>query len=99
MPKIASRDENDLVDESPPGIGHNSIRGQDLEKICSELEAIAEQKKNLAEAQKDIMTVAKSKGFQPVHIREGMKLRAMNFEKRAAFLSEREAYLHALGLV
>lgn len=99
MAKSKARDEDDLVDEGPAPMGHNSIHSTDLEKICSELEAIFEQKKNLSEAQADIMSVAKSKGFKIVHIRDGLKLRAMNLEKRQEFLEDRDMYLHALGLV
>lgn len=98
MPKIKPVDEDDLVDETP-AIGHNSIHAETLEKICSELEAVDEQKARLSEARVDIMTVAKSKGFKAIHIREALKLRAMDAEKREEFLHERDTYLNALRLV
>jgi uncharacterized protein (UPF0335 family) len=91
--------ESDLVDETPAPRGHNSIHSESLKKICSELEAIAEQKKILSAAQSDIMQIAKQKGFKGAHIREALKLRAMGIEKREEFLQERDAYFHALGLV
>ena len=100
MPKTKSVDEDDLVDETP-AVGHNSLAGNkgELLKIVSELQALDEQAATIAEARADIMTVAKSKGFNSKHIREGLKLLKMEPDKRQQFLEERDLYLHALGLV
>lgn len=100
--KNSPRPESDLIDEGEAaGVGHNSLVGNkaDLLKIVSELQALDDQAAVIREARADIMVVAKSKGFNSKHIREGLKLLKMEPEKREQFLEERDLYLHALGLV
>lgn len=94
--------EDDLVDETPtPGIGHNSTTGskEELEKIIDNLEQINTEKKIAADNFSAAMSYAKSKGFDPVQIREALKLRAMDKEKREEFLHNRDLYLATLGIV
>lgn len=95
------KNEDDLVDERSPGAGHNSmtVPAEELIKICEALEQINEEKKAAADNFKAAMDVAKSKGFDAKHIREALKLRAMDKDKRDEFLQIRDLYLTALDIV
>lgn len=94
-------DEDSLVDERAVGLGHNSmtVPADELVKICEALEQINVEKQIAADNFKAAMDVAKEKGFDPKHIREALKLRAMDKEKRDVFLQTRDLYLNALEIV
>jgi uncharacterized protein (UPF0335 family) len=97
MAKKSKTDNSDLVDE-PASIGHNSMSKVDLYKIVEHLEGLIEERSNLSEAISDAMAVAKAKGFDTKTIREMLKLRAMDSEKRREKEQLRDMYLVALGL-
>ena len=87
------------------GIGHNSgdddnpaIAGKRLKSIVERYERLDEEKKALADDQKDIMAEAKSAGFDVKVIRELIRLRRMD----PSDLRDREllldTYQHAMDM-
>lgn len=78
--------------------GHNSIAADRLLSIIERIERLAEEKKELQDAIKDIMSEAKGAGFDPKVVREVIKIRAQDKEEREEREAVRDAYLRALGM-
>jgi len=96
MAKV-SEDEDDLVD-APTGAGHNSVPSKELMKIIEHVEALMEERSQISEVIREAMDTAKSKGFSKWHIRETIKLRALDSEKRRERQDLLDLYLVAAGL-
>ena len=78
--------------------GHNSVAADRLLSIIERIERLAEEKKELQDAIKDIMAEAKGAGFDPKVVREVIKIRAQDKEEREEREAVRDAYLRALGM-
>ena len=85
-------------------IGHNSARnvnnvvGERLLSLVERVERLKEEQKGLSGDIKDIMTEAKSAGFDTKVIREIIRLRGQDPAEREAYDSLRDTYLRAIGM-
>ena len=81
-------------------IGHNSpIAKSKLEGFIKRVEKLISERSDLNADIKLIMDEAKVAGFDKRTVRECIKLRAMDSEKRTSQEELRDLYLAALGLV
>jgi len=79
-------------------IGHNSVAGDELKLLFERIERMEEEKKGIAEDIRDIYTEAKSRGYDPKIMRQIVKLRAMDSDKRKEQQSLIDVYASAIGL-
>jgi uncharacterized protein (UPF0335 family) len=79
-------------------MGHNSIAGDRLQSIVERIERLNEEKKALSEDIKDIMSEAKSAGFDPKTVRAVIKRRAEDEAEREERETLLDLYLKALGM-
>lgn len=89
-------------DDAPDaGEGHNSSQGgiavERLESIVSRYERLEEEVKALRGDQKDIMTEAKSAGFEPKILRHIIRIRATDPKELQEIESLTDIYRRALG--
>lgn len=90
-----SKDDNIIE----AGEGHNSLNPTDLRNYLEEIEKKLEERKFLNEDIKMILERAEHDGFDKKVIRQIIKIRAMDQEKRKEQEDLRDAYLAALGLL
>jgi uncharacterized protein (UPF0335 family) len=79
-------------------IGHNSVAGDELKLLFERIERMEEEKKGVAEDIKDIYVEAKSRGYDPKIMRQIVRLRAMDTDKRKEQQSLIDVYASAIGL-
>jgi len=79
-------------------IGHNLVAGDELKLLFERIERMEEEKKGIAEDIKDIYIEAKSRGYDPKIMRQIVKLRAMDSDKRKEQQSLIDVYAAAIGL-
>jgi uncharacterized protein (UPF0335 family) len=79
-------------------IGHNSVAGKELILLFERIERMEEEKKGVADDIKDIYIEAKSRGYDPKIMRQIVKLRAMDSDKRKEQQSLIDVYASAIGL-
>jgi len=85
-------------------IGHNrtrdvnNISGDRLNNIITRIERLDEERKGLSADIKDIMTEAKSAGFDTKVIREILRIRKQDAAERELQNQLRDTYLRALGM-
>lgn len=85
---------------SPAPIGHNSaVVKKDLEGLVKRVEDLLAERKAVTDDIKEVMDEAKAKGFSVPKIREMLKLRAMDTEKRKESEELRDLYIAALDLI
>ena len=63
-------------------IGHNLVAGDELQLLVERIETMEQEKKNVMEDIKDVYLEAKSRGFDAKIIRQIVRLRAMDPDKR-----------------
>lgn len=85
--KLPSKDHNNLIAKSK------------LEAFIKRVEKLVVERSSINEDIKIIMDEAKAAGFDKRTLRECIKLRAMDSEKRTEQEELRDLYLAALGLV
>jgi uncharacterized protein (UPF0335 family) len=79
-------------------IGHNLVAGDELKLLFERIERMEEEKKGIAEDIRDIYIEAKSRGYDPKIMRQIVKLRAMDTDKRKEQQSLIDVYASAIGL-
>jgi uncharacterized protein (UPF0335 family) len=79
-------------------IGHNLVAGDELILLFERIERMEEEKKGVADDIKDIYTEAKARGYDPKIMRQIVKLRAMDTDKRKEQQSLIDTYASAIGL-
>jgi len=79
-------------------IGHNLVAGDELKLLFERIERMEEEKKGIAEDIRDIYTEAKSRGYDPKIMRQIVRLRAMDTDKRKEQQSLIDVYASAIGL-
>ena len=79
-------------------IGHNLVAGDELKLLFERIERMEEEKKGVADDIKDIYIEAKSRGYDPKIMRQIVKLRAMDTDKRKEQQSLIDVYASAIGL-
>ena len=77
--------------------GHNSK--EQLKSIVERIENLAEQIEELRDDQKDIYAEAKGNGWDVKALREIVRLRKMDPDKRAERETILETYMSALGML
>jgi uncharacterized protein (UPF0335 family) len=78
-------------------IGNNSQ--QQLQSIVERVERLEEDKKAIADDIKDIYAEAKGNGFDCKALREIVRIRKQDADKRAEHEAIVETYMHALGML
>ncbi len=81
-----------------PDVGHNSVAADELLLLFERIERMEEEKKGVADDIKDIYIEAKSRGYDPKIMRQIVRLRAMDTDKRKEQQSLIEVYASAIGL-
>lgn len=85
--------------EETPGPGHNSgVAGDLLRRFVERVERVEEQKRELAEDQKQIMAEVKAAGLDAKTVRRVVKERKKDRAARAEEESLFDLYWHALGM-
>lgn len=88
-----------MTDEttSAPPRTHN-IAMERLKSLVERFERLDEEKKALASDQRDILTEAKSAGFDPKVFRELLRLRKMDPDDLRERRDLLDVYMHAVGM-
>lgn len=79
-------------------LGKNTVAGEKLLGIVTEVERCRLQKKDASEQEGAIMAAAKAEGYSPPGIRYLVKVRAMKPHDRQEAEALRDSYLHAIGM-
>lgn len=74
------------------------VTAGELRQFVKRIEQLDEEKKDLAEQQKEVMSEAKSRGYDTAVIRACIKLRATDPDKRAEFEAVLEMYKEIIGV-
>ncbi len=78
-------------------IGNNSR--EQLRSIIERVERLEEEKAGIASDIRDVYAEAKSNGFDAKALREIVKLRKQDADKRKEHEAVLESYMHALGML
>lgn len=78
--------------------GDNSVAAEQLRLFIERIERLTEEKEGIADDIKDVYLEAKSQGYDAKIMREMVKLRKMDKDRRDEFYSLMETYSNALGL-
>jgi uncharacterized protein (UPF0335 family) len=79
-------------------IGHNLVAGDELQLLFERIENMEAQKKEIAEDIKDVFAEGKSRGYDVKIMRQVLRLRAMDGDKRQEERYLVDAYASAIGL-
>ncbi|MCL2369204.1 MAG: DUF2312 domain-containing protein [Alphaproteobacteria bacterium] len=77
---------------------HGALDASQLTQICERIEKLQEEAKSLAADIKEIMTEAKSAGYDPKYIRQMVRLRRMDADELDEIDELTKMYRRALGL-
>jgi len=89
-------------DPESPGVGHNSVHivaRDQLRSFIERIERLSEEKAELAGDIRDVYSEAKGAGFDTKSLREVVRIRKQDADKRAEQMAITETYLHALGML
>lgn len=81
------------------GMGGGRVAADELRLLIERVERLEEEKKGLQDDIKDVMSEAKSRGYDPKAIRRILAIRRKNkdeYQEEEAFLA---TYLEALGMI
>jgi uncharacterized protein (UPF0335 family) len=79
-------------------VGHNLVAGDELNLLFDRIEKMEEQKKEIAEDIKDVFAEGKSRGYDVKIMKQVLRLRAMDGDKRQEERYLVDAYASAIGL-
>ena len=79
-------------------MGHNLVAGDELNLLFERIEKMEEQKKEIAEDIRDVFAEGKSRGYDVKIMRQVLRLRAMDGDKRQEERYLVDAYASAIGL-
>jgi uncharacterized protein (UPF0335 family) len=79
-------------------MGHNLVAGDELNLLFERIEKMEEQKKEIAEDIKDVFAEGKSRGYDVKIMRQVLRLRALDPDKRQEERYLVDAYASAIGL-
>ena len=79
-------------------MGHNLVAGDELNLLFERIERMEEQKKEIAEDIRDVFAEGKSRGYDVKIMRQVLRLRAMDGDKRQEERYLVDAYASAIGL-
>ena len=84
---------------SKPDIGHNSeVDASQLRSIVERVERLQSERKELADGIADVYAEARGNGFDVKVLREVVKIRAQDRDKRREFTEILDLYLGELGV-
>lgn len=84
----------------PADAGHNANATDDrLRLLIERYERLEEEKKGIADDQKDVLAEAKGVGYDTRAMKECMKLRKMSPDDYREWEAVREIYKNALGMI
>lgn len=76
----------------------DTVAGAELRQIVEKYERLEAEKKDIADAQKEVLAEAKGRGYSVPILREIIKLRKLNPNDRAEREAVLELYASALGM-
>jgi uncharacterized protein (UPF0335 family) len=79
-------------------VGHNLVAGDELNLLFERIEKMEEQKKEIAEDIRDVFAEGKSRGYDVKIMRQVLRLRALDPDKRQEERYLVDAYASAIGL-
>ena len=79
-------------------MGHNLVAGDELNLLFERIENMEAQKKEIAEDIRDVFAEGKSRGYDVKIMRQVLRLRAMDGDKRQEERYLVDAYASAIGL-
>jgi uncharacterized protein (UPF0335 family) len=79
-------------------MGHNLVAGDELNLLFERIENMEAQKKEIAEDIKDVFAEGKSRGYDVKIMRQVLRLRALDPDKRQEERYLVDAYASAIGL-
>jgi uncharacterized protein (UPF0335 family) len=82
-----------------PTAGHNSVDRDRLRSLVERIEAIEQERSELALDVKDLLAEAKSSGFDVKAIRAVLRLRRQDKDERSAREELVQSYMEALGML
>ena len=85
--------------QTAPAAGHNSFSKDQLKSIVERVERLAEEIKDLRSDQGDIFKEAKGNGYDVRALRQIIRLRAEDPNKRTEREAILDVYMNALGFV
>lgn len=81
------------------GVGHNGLAADELRLLVERYERLSEEKKGIADDQKDVLAEAKSRGYDVKAMRFVVRQRAIAKERRDEERAMQELYLQTLGML
>lgn len=88
-----------MADDREEGMGGGRVAADELRLLIERAERLEEEKKGLQDDIKDVMSEAKSRGYDPKAIRRILAIRRKNkdeYQEEEAIL---QTYLEALGMI
>ena len=79
-------------------MGHNLVAGDELNLLFERIENMEAQKKEIAEDIRDVFAEGKSRGYDVKIMRQVLRLRALDPDKRQEERYLVDAYASAIGL-
>lgn len=79
-------------------MGHNLVAGDELNLLFERIEKMEEQKKEIAEDIRDVFAEGKSRGYDVKIMKQVLRLRALDPDKRQEERYLVDAYASAIGL-
>lgn len=88
-----------MAEERGEGMGGGQVAAEELRLLIERAERLEEEKKGISEDIKDVMSEAKSRGYDPKAIRKIMSIRKMKKEEFQESEMILETYMQALGML
>ncbi|WP_373369117.1 DUF2312 domain-containing protein [Sphingomonas citricola] len=88
-----------MVEERGEGMGGGHVAADELRLLIERAERLEEEKKGIQDDIKDVMSEAKSRGYDPKAIRKIMSIRKKKREEYQEEEAILEVYMQALGMI
>lgn len=88
-----------MAEERQHGMGGGNVAADELRLLIERAERLEEEKKGIADDIKDVMSEAKSRGYDPKAIRKILSIRKKKKEEYQEEEAILETYLTALGMI
>lgn len=88
-----------MAEERGEGMGGGRVAADELRLLIERAERLEEEKKGIADDIKDVMTEAKSRGYDTKAIRKILSIRKKKREEYQEEEAILETYLQALGMI
>jgi uncharacterized protein (UPF0335 family) len=88
-----------VAEERAEGMGGGHVAADELRLLIERAERLEEEKKGISDDIKDVMSEAKSRGYDAKAIRKILAIRKKKKEEYQEEEAILETYLHALGMI